>query len=163
MFLRLAPLLAHLEERLGYAGGFQPLDAVVGDVGAAAVHDAFVVAEAGEGCAFEEGAAGVAVAGVWVVVVLLWVGGIVGWACEGIVGGEEVVRDCCWCVTGRIPEAMRLGLSCFSFISSVSNVNQNKRLTSRGVKSGSVDMENMASDCDRRGRRFVYCLPSRTS
>lgn len=107
MFLRLAPLLAHLEERLGYTRGFQPLDAVVGDVGAASVHDAFVVAEAGEGCALEEGAAGVAVAGVWVVVVL-WVGGIVGWACEGVVGGEEVVRDCCGCVTGGVPKAVRL-------------------------------------------------------
>lgn len=33
-----------------------------------------------------------------------------------------------------------------------------KRLTSRGVRSGSVDMENMAADCDRRERRF--CLLS---
>lgn len=71
------------------------------------------MAEAGEGCAFEEGAAGVAVARVRVVrvvvvVVVLWVGGIVGWVGEGVVGGEEVVRDCCGCLTGGIPEAVRL-------------------------------------------------------
>lgn len=114
MFFRLAPLLAHLEERLGHTGGLQPLDAVVGDVGAAPVHDAFIVAESGERCAFEEGAAGVAVAWVRVLVmmmllVLMWVvGGIVGWASEGVVGGEKVVGDCCGCVTGCVPEAVRL-------------------------------------------------------
>lgn len=34
------------------------------------------------------------------------------------------------------------------------------KLTSRGVRSGNVDMENMVPGWDRPGQWFVYCPPS---
>jgi hypothetical protein len=96
VLLGLAPLLAHLEQRLGQARRLQPRAAQVGDGGAAALEQLLLGVQAAEEGAVDDlrGGAG-GLVGVGVVVVALVLAGGGGW-----VGGWGVLGGVAWVVCG---------------------------------------------------------------